>query len=91
MVGVVENIAVSILLGTTLISRFIKERFPAERKIMPFHSNTVEIFASFDGPMSVLTDTKANETDAGQNTVSFRVAVQTRMEPMVESLRGSRG
>lgn len=45
--GAVEILAVSVLLGTSFIDRFIKVIFPGERKIVPHYSKPVAILASF--------------------------------------------
>lgn len=36
--GIVENLAVSVLLGTSFIDRFVKGVLPAEQKILPYNS-----------------------------------------------------
>lgn len=44
--GVVENLAVDILVGTSFIDRCIRGIFPTERKIVPWHSRPVSILTS---------------------------------------------
>lgn len=56
--GVIESIDVSEILSTSLIDRFIKEIFPAERKIIPRHSGEVLILAksTYDSALSTILD-----------------------------------
>lgn len=44
--GVVENLAVDILLGTSFIDRFIISILAGERKVVPYHSCSVSIILS---------------------------------------------
>lgn len=44
--GVVPNLVVDFLLGTSFSDRFIRGIFPSERKIVPWHSHPVTILAS---------------------------------------------
>lgn len=41
--GVVKNLAVSVLLGTSFIDRFVTGIFPPERKVVPQNSEPVDI------------------------------------------------
>lgn len=41
--GIVENLSVSVLLERNFLDRFIKDIFPSERKVVPYHSKMVSI------------------------------------------------
>lgn len=42
-IGIVDNLSVSLLLGTYFIDHFLKGIFPSDRKIVPYHSKPVPI------------------------------------------------
>lgn len=46
ILGVVENVAVDVLLASLFIIQYIRGIFLAERKLKPFHSNPVAILRS---------------------------------------------
>lgn len=48
--GVVTSVAVDLLLGTSFIHRYVQEKFPSERKLVPWHSRPVDIL-----PQSLMT------------------------------------
>lgn len=43
MIGIFKNMAVSVLFGTSLIDKFEKRIFLAERKIVPYSSQPIQI------------------------------------------------
>lgn len=57
----VGNLAISVLLGTKFMNRFMKGIFPPEGNILPFHSKPVRILASLNATVNAVTGPKANE------------------------------
>lgn len=45
--GIVENLALPVLIGTSYIDQFIKDIFPMKRMILPVHSGAVAILLAY--------------------------------------------
>lgn len=54
--GVVENLAVELLLGTTFIDRWIRGIFPLDLKIVPWQSHPVDILSTQPRKASIFSD-----------------------------------
>ena len=93
--GVVENLAVPVLLGTSYIDRFVQGIFPQERKVVPNDSRPVAILSSFAvDPTTNMVIDEDEVLTVDENTIPnkvsrdvlIRVAKQTTLPPMSETI-----
>lgn len=77
--GIVKNLAVDILLGTSFIDRYIQGIFLSERKILPWHSQPVPILSRNNNTAVRLHLYEQHRTE--MPVTAIRVAQQTMVPP----------
>lgn len=86
--GLVENLAVDILLGTHYIERYIRRIFPGERKGVPCHSDPIPILTK---PATTkerrLSHVDPSRSKTPHDTVVLRMARQVSREPYTPNTR----